>query len=332
MRVGLGSFMHPTNERLRFIKQLGVDDVLLNMYRTPLIDTDYGDLPFTGDDEWSFKELVKLRNRVEDAGLRLNAIENLPHAHYEKVMLGEQGREEQIEHVKNTIRNIGAAGIPTLGYHWMPSGVWRTSTTYRVRGGAQSMAVDMDDIENAPLTHGREYTEAEMWDNYEWFLNKVIPVAEDAGVTLAVHPNDPPVESLGGIAQLFRSFENYKRAMDLVDSDNHAVQFCLGNWSKMGADIPEVIRYFGERDKIAYVHSQTVSSPLPKFHEVFVDQKGYYDPSEILDALADVGFSGMLIPGHVPKVEGDGPWNERGRAFTVGYLNGMIDEKGIEGR
>jgi len=326
MRTGLGSFTMPTDKRLRYIKQLGVEDALINMYKTTLIDSNYDDPPLPGEDEWSFRNLVKLRNRFEDAGLRLNAIENLPMQHYDEVMLGTEGRDEQISHVKNTIRNMGRAGIPTLGYHWMPSGVWRSSTTYRLRGGAQSIAVDMADFENTPPTHDREYDEDKLWDSYEYFLSEVLPIAEEAGVTLALHPNDPPMDQkLGGIPQLSRSFESFKRAMDIVESDNQGLEFCLGNWSEMGADIPEVIEYFGERDEIEYVHFQTVSGALPKFHEVFVDQEGYYDPETILQQLHDVGFDGMIMPGHVPTLQGDGSWNERGRAFTIGYLKGIID-------
>lgn len=332
MRIGLGSFMHPTDDRLRYIKQLGVEDILLNMYRTPLIDTDHDELPLRGDSEWSFKDLVKLRNRVEDAGLRLNAIENLPMIHYDKVMLGKSGRDEQIEHIKNTIRNMGKAGISTLGYHWMPGGVWRSTTSYRLRGGAQTMAVDMRDFEDAPLTHDREYSEDEMWDYYEYFLQEVLPVAEEAGVTLALHPNDPPTDrKMGGIPQLFRSFETFKRAMNSYESDNHGLEFCLGNWSEMGSDIPKVIEYFGNRDEIVYVHFQTVSSPLPRFHEVFIDQEGYYDPETILQKLHEVGFEGMIIPGHVPKMLDDGAWKERGRAFTVGYLKALLSSIGVKG-
>lgn len=326
MRVGLGSFTQPTDQRLQYIQQLGVNDVLINMYKTSLIDSNYDEPPLPGEDRWKFQDLVRLRNQIEDAGLRLNAIENLPMSHYDKIMLGGDGQEEQIEHVKATIRNMGRAGIQTLGYDWMPSGVWRSSTTYRLRGGAKGMAVDMADLKDAPVTHGREYSEEELWENYEYFLEEILPVAEEAGVTLAVHPNDPPTdEKLGGIPQLLRSFESYKRAMELVPSDHHGIEFCLGNFSEMGADIHDVIDYFGPRDKITYVHFQTVSGPLPKFNEIFVDQDGYYDPESVLKHLYDVGFDGMLIPGHVPKLLNDGSWNERGRAFTVGYLKAMLD-------
>lgn len=342
MRAGLGTFMDPDPERLAFIKQIGVDDILLNLWGAP--EAGYPNLPLRGESEWAFQNLVQLRNQIEDAGLRLTALENFPYSFYDEVMLGGPRQDEQLEHLKNTVRNVGLAGIPYMGYNWMPTGVWRSSVTHRIRGGAETSAIDMTQLGRAPRDPDIDITEAELWANYERFLTAVLPVAEEAGVTLCLHPDDPPVESIGGVPRLFRNFANFKRAMDLVPSDNHALQFCLGNWSAMGADLPEVIEYFGEREKLAYVHFQTISGPLPTFNEVFIDQEGYYDPREVIAALDDVGFSGMIIPGHVPKLAGDeqylqhddrsdldvegvGGWKERGRAFTIGYLRCLIDSQ-----
>jgi len=339
MRFGLGTFMDPHPSRLRFVKQLGVDDILLNLWGAR--EAGYPNLPLTGEKEWAFQNLLQLRNQIEDAGLRLNALENLPYEFYDKIMLGAEGRDQQIEHVKNTIRNMGRAGIPRLGYNWMPNGVWRSSTSYPIRGGAESSAIDMTQLKEAPQTHDRQYSEQEMWDNYEYFLERVLPVAEEEDVTLALHPDDPPVESIGGIARPFRSPDNLERAMDFVPSDNHGLEFCLGNFSAMGADIPKEIKRFGERGEIEYVHFQTISNELPTFHEVFVDQDGFYDPYEVISALDDVGFTGMIILGHAPKMEGDEQrlghadqasldvhsegWKEQGRAFTIGYLRGILN-------
>ena len=122
---------------------------------------------------------------------------------------------------------------------------------------------------------------------------------------------------------LFRNFENFQRAMDLVPSDNHGLEFCLGTWSEMGEDLFEVIEYFGERNELVYVHFRDVDGTLPSFTETFLGE-GNYDEYAILEALDDVGFSGVMIPDHVPRVEGDGDWKHRGRAYTVGYLEGMI--------
>jgi mannonate dehydratase len=320
--------MHPTDDKLTLIKQLGVDDILLNMYRNNLIDTDFDHLPLPGDHQWEYKDLLMLRNRVENAEIRLLALENMPFSFYDKIMMGQPGREEQLKHVQETIFNMGRAGIPVLGYGWTPNGVWRSSTVYRIRGGAKAMSADLRDFKDAPLTHGRVFTEDEMWDYYQYFLEGVIPVAEEAGVTLAAHPNDPPTPVLGGVPQLLRSFDAYKKAMSMVESENHGLQFCLGNFSAMGSNIDEVTEYFGKQDKLVYVHFQTVSNALseenPRFNEVFVDMPGYYDPVHMLKKLKEVGFKGMIMPGHVPKIIGDISWEERGRSFTIGYIKGIM--------
>lgn len=321
LRVGLGQFMSPTEERLRFIKQLGVNDILLNMYETPLLAD--SKVPLTGDQFWEYEELLHLRTRVNEAGLRLNAIENLPISFYDDVMLGREGREDQLENIKKTIRNMGRANIPVLGYHWSPNGVWRTTTDRKIRGDAITTAFSADELGEPPLSFEREYEEDELWENYELFLEEVLPVAEEAGVTLALHPNDPPVERIGGVPFLFRNFENFKRAMKTVPSDNHGLEFCLGTWSEMHEDLETVIEYFGERDEIVYVHFRDVEGKVPSFSETFIDE-GNYNEYSILSALRDVGFDGMMIPDHVPKLEGDDKWKHRGRAYTVGYLKGML--------
>lgn len=189
------------------------------------------------------------------------------------------------------------------------------------------MSIDLDDFRRAPLSHGRVFSEEEMWDYYQYFLEGILPVAEEAGVTLALHPNDPPVPSLAGVPQLFRSFEAYKKGMSLVESKNHGLQYCLGNFSAMGENLDEVTEYFAKKDKLVYVHFQTISNSLVnsnKLNEVFVDMPGYYNPVKMLKKLKEVGFKGMIMPGHVPKIIGDGSWEERGRSFTIGYIKGII--------
>lgn len=325
MRIGLGSFSQPTEERLRFIRQIGVEDILMNFYRTPLIDTNHADQPLHGDGEWSFNELLTLRNRVEDFGLRLNAIENLPKEFYRDIMLGKPNRDRQIEKVQKTLENIARAGIPVFGYDWDPTDVLRSSVTYPLRGGAVSMAINLKDFKNAPLLLDRVYSEQEMWEYYHYFLEHIIPVVEEVGLKIALHPTDPPVPEIGGVPRLFRSREAFDKAFSLVPSKHHGCEFCLGNWAAMGEDIEDVIDHYGQQDKIFYVHFQTISNCLPEaLHEVFVDMPGYYDPVEVLQKLRDVGFKGLIIPGHVPKVIGDGPWCERSRAMTVGFLNGIL--------
>ena len=154
IRPGFGSFMHPTEEKLKLIKQLGVNDIILNMYKNNLIDTNFDSLPLPGNNQWEYKDLLMLRNTIENEGIRFLALENMPFSFYDKIMMGQSGRKEQMKHVQETISNMGAAGIPVLGYGWTPTGVWRSSTTYPIRGGAQSMSIDLNDFKNALYTRG----------------------------------------------------------------------------------------------------------------------------------------------------------------------------------
>ena len=301
-----------TDETLHFIKQLGVDVVHLSR---PLLFK---------EKHYQFMDLLHLRTRCEDAGLILEAIEGVPIGSYDKVMLGLPGRDEEIDHLATTIENIGRAGISIFGYHWMPNFVWRTSRTTLGRGNAKFTSFDMELAKNAPLSHNRIYTEEAMWANYEYFVRAIVPVAEQAGVKLALHPDDPPIESLGGIARIFRNFDGLKRAMEVIESPVHGLNLCLGCLSEMGTGVIESIRYFGERDKIFYVHFRDVQGAVPRFQECFINE-GNIDLFEVVKTLREVGFTGSLLPDHVPQMAGDTPWGHRGRAYAIGYMTALLE-------
>ena len=313
MRAGFGQFREPTPEYLRFCAQLGATDVLFN---TP-------DLPGAGG-RWELSDLVKLRLTVEQYGLKLSALENVPTNFYDQIMLGGPRRDEQIENMVHTVRNIARAGIPIFGYNWMPSQVWRT-TPRLIRCGAVATAFDYEQAKAMPLTHGREYTEEEMWSNLESWIRIITPIAEEEGIRLGIHPCDPPVPVLGGIPQLLRSFDSYKRLVEIYPSDSNAIEFCQGTFSEMeGEDIYEMVRYFGERRKILYVHFRNVSGQVPSFHEEFVNT-GYVDMYRAMRIYRDVGFDGFFIDDHVPQTFQDTAWGHRGRAFANGYIQAMIE-------
>ena len=224
-----------------------------------------------------------------------------------------------------TIRNMGRAGIPILGYHWMPNQVWRSPGLAPLRGGAGATRFDLAEHAAAPLSHGREFSEAEMWDNYEYYMSRVLPVAEEAGVTLALHPDDPPVPSLGGVARIFRNFAGFKRAIDTFDSPHHGLDFCMGCWSEMGPDgVLDAVRHFGGRGRIVYVHFRDVQGQVPCFNECFIDE-GNVDTFAVVQALHEVSFGGFLITDHVPRMVDDTDWGHRGRAYAIGYIRALID-------
>jgi len=227
IRIAVGQFHDLTDERLRFAAQIGASGLQMNNPTLP------------GDSRWEEKDVRALVDKVEAAGLKFEAIENVPTHFYHKAMLGLDGRDEQIENYQATIRAVARAGIPVLGYHFMPNSVWTTNRSAPARGGALARQFDMSVVDaNAdnldllrsfmPTTLGRAssmplfgkdgpvITEEQMWANYEYFIKAVLPVAVEEGLRLALHPDDPPVPVLGGVARLFYRPWGFKHAYELA--------------------------------------------------------------------------------------------------------------------
>ncbi len=337
MRIGLCDSGELSDENLTFARQLGLTSVRSG--------TPWEWLP--GERQWEYEDLLRLRQRVESFGLKYEAIENVPQHFFDKVMLGLPGRDEQLEHYCATIRNMGRAGIPILGYHFMPNAVWRTSRTTPGRGGAHVTSFDMALVGRTAAREQRAFVQnaspaidemwaavdeltvsaEQMWENYAYFLKAVLPVAEAAGVRLALHPDDPPVPTLAGIARIFISVENFKRAYELSNgSPSWALDLCLGCCSEMpggAANVRAMIEYFGPKGRIAYVHFRDVQGSVPTFAECFIGE-GNYDAAATLRLLKESGFRGFLLDDHVPHMVGDTPWGHRGRAHAIGYMQGLL--------
>lgn len=348
MRIAIGQFFEPSDEILRFGAQLGVSGVVVNGAAGRLfssgIELGGAEVPYlnversspdgkvTSDraQRWEFPDLLQLRTRCEAYGLRLEALEDFPHHFYDRAMLGLPGRDEQIENVVETIRNLGRAGISVFGFHWMATGVWRTSTSAIGRGGSRVTSFDLGPADRAPLSHGRVYSDEEMWSNYEYFIRAVLPAAEEAGVTLALHPDDPPVESLGGVARIFRSTEALRRGIEICPSPNLGILFCVGSWASMGPRTLEALLSFAREQKIVYVHLRNVRGSVPTFRESFPDE-GDVDVSAVVFALRESGFDGFIIDDHVPFLEGDSGWAFRSRAYCTGYVAGLVAASSHDG-
>lgn len=312
MRIAVGQMSELTEEQLAFAVQVGAKDVQLNTPRLP------------GTERWEYEDLQALADSATSHGLRLICIENVPISFYDKIMLGQEGRERQLENMQSIVRSMGKAGIPILGYHWMPNGVWRTSFETKLRGGAVANEFRMAKTEDK-LTHGRVFTADELWENYDWYLDRMLPVCEEAGVRMALHPDDPPVPMLGGVARLFTGFEGFQRAMQRHPSKMHGLDFCHGCWSEMreGAGILEAIDYFGGDGRIFYVHMRDVQGCADDFQECFLGEGNSNIPA-VLRRLQSAGFKGFILDDHVPFLVNDSPWGHRGRAFSTGYISGVL--------
>ena len=332
MRVAIGQYHTATDDYLTFAQQLGVKGVQFNIQRGTQ------DLP-DNLGYWQLEDLKRLKQRVNDFGLELEAIENVPRHFYLSAMLGLPGRDREIENYQTIVRNVGEAGIPVLGINWMPNGVWRTPMATG-RGGVRVTAFDMAQAEAGLVTNGvvdvaeaegRTFSAEQMWENYIHFMQQVLPVAEEAGVKLALHPDDPPVPELGGIARLFHNPAGFKKALEAVPSPNHGLDFCMGCFSEMyyadqtsGEGVLDAIRYFGERGKIFYVHFRDVQGCVPKFQECFLGE-GNVDVVAAIRTLKEVGFTGFIIDDHVPHMLDDSAWNHRGRAWSTGYIMALVE-------
>jgi mannonate dehydratase len=308
----------PAGEDLQFVRQLGVE---------------YVNIPGNATTATA-ENFVRLRRKVEDTGLKVWNIGNSSVHNMEEVTLNLPGRDAKIEEYKRYLRNLAAAGIRYTTYAHMGNGIWSTERE-PTRGGASARAFNLAKADRGvwagkvfqgPLTHGRVYTEREIWENYTYFIKAVVPVAEELGIRIGIHPDDPPVVALGGVPRcIFGSFEGYRRALEIADSPNVGMCLCVGCWleggEKMGRDVVQTIRYFGERKKIFKVHLRNVDAPLPHFVETFVDD-GYMDMYRVMLALREVGFDGAVIADHIPAMVGGG---RAGTAYAIAYMRGLID-------
>ena len=339
IRVALGQHAEASHDYLTFARQLGVSGVQFNMIGGEIdIIPESRELP--GDlGYWRLADLKRLKQKVNDYELTLEAIENVPRRFYIDAMLGGANRQRQIENYQLTVRNMGEAGIPILGLNWMPNLVWRTPMQ-RGRGGARVTAFDMARADAGEVTVGltrvpeaedREYSERELFDNYLHFMEAVLPVAEEFEVKIALHPDDPPVPILGGIGRVFYKRENFARALDALPSPSHGLDFCMGCFSEMvyadgdnNAGVLSAIREFGSRGKIFYVHFRDVQGCAPTFQECFPGE-GNVDVVAAIQALHEVGFSSFIIDDHVPEMIDDSDWRHRGHAYATGYIMALVE-------
>jgi mannonate dehydratase len=273
--------------------------------------------------------LANLRQRVAEAGLTLYNAGNYDVAKSDKIHLALPGRDEVIAEFKTFIRNLGRAGIHTTTFTWEPSRVW-SSAPGETRG-AMTRRVDLAEMKQRTLTHGRTYTEDEIWGNFTYFIKRILPVAEEAGVRLALHPNDPPAPSLGGIPCLIHSFADYRHAFEIANSPYLGMEFCTGCWLEGGDDFGnmlEAIRYFHAQGKIFIVHFRNVSAPLPYFVETFLDN-GYMDMYQVMKVFCEIGYDSTMILDHTPQFA-PGYAQGGGTAYAIAYMRALIERAETE--
>jgi len=319
IQIAVQTSSDASDEDLQFFQQLGIEWTMVGIRHQEQHSVDF------------YKSLVK---RFGDFGLKIYRVTNMSVHNVPEITLNLPGRDAKIEEFKQFIRNIGAAGIMYNTYAHMGNGIWSSGRT-KGRGG---MDARMLDIKNAvgrwgdvtfsgELTHGRPYSEEELWDNYAYMIRQIAPVAEEAGVYIGIHPDDPPVYALGGIPRcMFGNFAGYKKAMEIADSPNIGVCLCVGCWLEggeigMGNSVIDAIKHFAAQNQLFKVHFRNVTNPMPEpWAETLIDN-GYQDMHQVMRALREVKFDGCIIPDHIPAMLG-GP--RVGMAYSIAYMRALV--------
>lgn len=354
MKLGLGLYRHMlTRENYLFARQAGATHIvahLVDYFRGSGKNRD--DQP-TGTDRgwglagdpdklWTLEELVALRRDIENAGLKLEAIENFDPAHWHDILLDGPKRAQHIENVKTILRRMGEAGIPVMGYNFSIAGVAGRTTGPYARGEAPSVGMEgpydlpmpngmvwnMIYDDNAPAGVLPSITHEELWRRLERFLAEVLPVAEKAGVKLAAHPDDPPTPFVRGQPRLVYQPRMYQQLIDLNPSPSNTLEFCIGSLAEMTeGDIYETVDTYSRQQRLGYVHFRNIRGKVPTYKETFIDD-GDVDMFRVLEILRRNKFEGVLIPDHTPAMSCSAPWHA-GMAYAMGYMKGAMRALGM---
>ena len=309
----LGSVLTPiSNENLQLAAQCGVTEIVS---RYP---------------NGGLAELQQVKKQAGSFGLKLSVVEGyLP---IENIKTGTDDGTE-VKAVIQLMRHMAETEIPTLCYNFMAGTDWvRTQVSAPERGGAKVTAFYLKEVgqamslsKTASQVTGNPIGVDALWSNLERFLNAIVPVAEELGITLAMHPDDPPLDEFLSKSRIMNSVENFERLMKLVPSPHSGICFCQGTFAEMGVDIPATIRRLGSH--IRYVHFRDIRGTRDAFTETFHDN-GQTDMPAAMRAYRDIGFKGLMRPDHVPQLvgedDGEPGYTMLGRLFAYGYMRGLM--------
>jgi mannonate dehydratase len=329
--------VRPRQALIRVGTQHGSSDEILRLLAAFGVNHICGTLPSVRlDERWSVEGLLKLRERVESFGIKLEmaplplSASYITEAENPQIMLGQSPeRDREIDDICHMIRNAARAGIPILKYNLSILGVVRTEPTVGRGGATYRTFVYNRAKREPPLTEAGPVNADQYWERISYFLKRVIPVAEEHKVKMACHPHDPGMprdKGYRGVHAVLGSVEGLKRFIDIMPSEYHGLNFCQGTVSEMlqkpGDEIFDVIRYFGSRRKIFNVHFRNIRGGFLDFQETFIDD-GDVDMLKAMRVYKEVGYDGMMMPDHVPEISGD-VQGYQAFAYTFGYIKAVI--------
>ena len=309
---------HMDDATLRRVKQIGVNYIASVGPPIP----------------WEENRIRAIMDTLKSAGLTLG---NLMIGGFPNTLYGRPGRDEEIEKVRQSIRAAGRAGLPVIEYNFYAHRAIEGYYAESGRAGAGLTAFDYDRVKGLPpLANEGAHTLDEMWRNITYFLKAVVPVAEESGVRLALHPNDPPAPISRGSEQIMGSVEGWKHLIEIVPSRSNGITFDCGVTREMGHDPVEVCRYFGGRDRINHVHFRNVQVQVAneKYTEVFLDD-GQVNMFAVMKELVRQKYPRLIYPEHPRALDADreradfrspypGGGSYVGFVYNVGYTRAML--------
>lgn len=319
MKIGF-AFFHPVHEIAQHhAQQLGVRHAVTNASWAGGFSNYVH--------EWDYMPLLKTKLSMNEFGLEFSVLEGVNFIDAAK--LGTKDKDIAIEHFCKLLENMSKLGIKTVCYNWMPVWGWfRTRHNRQLPGGATVTEFDCSLVPGEPITDIGLFKTDALWTNLEYFLKKVVPFAEKYEIQLALHPDDPPVSSIGGIDRILTSADAMQQAIDLVPSAFNGITMCQGSFAAMGENIPSVIHHFGEEKKLFFSHFRDINGTIEKFNEEF-HHTGMTDMYSAMKSYYEIGFNGVIRPDHVPtmyedKVNEQG-YGINGNLFATGYIMGMME-------
>lgn len=350
MHLGLGLYRHQlTEDNFAFAEQLGCSHLIIhlaNYYSKEIVTATDGEKNYgiakTEDCVWSEEYLKNIVSMAVAHGLTIAGIENFNPADWYDVLLAGPKRDQQIAHLKQIIRTVGKVGIRSFGYNFSLAGVWGHLKGPHARGGARTVYFDTEELKDidTPIPNGQVWnmtydsnavpgylptiTHDELWARLKYFLDEVLPVAQESCVDLALHPDDPPMPTLRCTPRLVYQPWMYQKLIDMNPNPANKIELCMGSLQEMTeGDLYDSLEQYARQGRIGYVHFRNVRGKVPRYDEVFIDE-GDIDMLKALRILQRSGFDGVLIPDHTPLITGGGePWHV-GMAFAIGYMKAAL--------
>ncbi|MCP5536102.1 MAG: mannonate dehydratase [Akkermansiaceae bacterium] len=352
MHLGFGFYRHMLKpEYYRFAQQCGCTHAIVHLCDYGLSRKAKGDDQPIDEEEgwgvanhpglWTLDELLKIKAELAEYGLEFYAIENFDPAQWHDVLLDGPKKEQQMEQLKEQIRIVGEAGVSVFGYNFSIAGV-AARDKVKTRGGAPAVGmVKGNTLKDKPIPNGMVWnmvydpdapegvlesiSHGELWSRLEYFLRNILPVAEEAGVIMAAHPDDPPLESVRCQPRLVYQHALYQKLLDLVKSPSNQLEFCVGTLAEMeDGDLYACVERYANQNVLPYVHLRNVRGTVPEYVETFIDD-GKIDVGLVLRILKENDFQGVVIPDHAPQMECSAPWHA-GMAFALGYIKAKMEE------